>query len=834
MSRNRNSRLTAFAACAVVALCMGSATAPAHPIGSNVPLVFFENPGHLDPTIQFAGRSGALTTLFLTDGFAVRAAQGRGEELRGTQLVYTFEGAAPSARIDAIEPLDGRVNFLLGRDPSAWRTDLATYAALRYSGVYAGIDIVFRENGGVLEYDLMLSPGADLSQVRMRCEGADALHVDAQGNLVAETAVGTFIQSRPVTIERSDNGVAREVACHFVLLDEGAFGFAAPDRDPSARLLVDPGITFCGFLGGSNDDHDCGLAIGNDCACHVTGDTLSLDFPITAGAFDATANGQNDVFITKIVGIGNAILYSTYVGGSANDYGHGIVVDADGNSFVAGGTESANFPVSAGAFSTTLKGFTDMFVVKLASDGSAIAWASYLGGSGVEGTLGGQAISLRGDGRACVTGYTSSLDFPVTKGAPDTTQNDAGQFTDALVSEFTADGSALTFSTYLGGQDQDVGNSIAISPTGSVVVGGWSLSPDFPVTVGAFATTPAGLNGFVTDLDPTKVTPVAFTSFSGGGEQVVRDVAVANDGSVFLAGYVTKASALTTAGAFDTTYNGGVADGFILKVTSDGAAVIYGSYFGGSGDDGINAIDTDGATDDVYFAGSTTSADLATTAGAFDSSYNGGGSDAFVARLSASGSTLVYSSYLGGSSQEAAYAINAHQENSVYVAGGTSSIDFPATNSFDNTHNGSEDAFVMLLPVGAQACPDAAAVATYGNGKAGVNGVPQLNAVGLPTVPSATFALNVSNAAVNAPAWIVLGLQAGSTPLDGGTLLVAPILIEFTMTNGAGQIDIQTPIAENPNYCGVNLFAQVLVQDAAVATPLKLAMTPGLMLTFGN
>lgn len=811
-----------------------------HARSGSIPMAFVKNPGRFPPAVQFAGLAPDTATYLEDNAFVIRHG-GRvrsdlGEStVRGVVLRYSFVGAQADARVDVTDAREGRVNFLLGADPKEWRTGLPTFGEAQYSDLYPGVGMVLREHAGALEYDLILAPGADLSQVAIRCDGADRLYVDASGRLIAEAGEGRVIQSRPVTAELTADGSRRDVACRFELIDGDTYRFVAVDRDPSARLVIDPGITFSGFLGGSNDDHDCGCYIASDCSCYLTGDTLSVDFPTELGAFDSTANGGFDTFVTKIVGIGNALLYSTYVGGSQDDYGHGVVVDGLGRAYVAGGTRSSDFPVTPGAAQVALSGPTDLILMRLSADGSALEWASYLGGSGEEGTLGGQAIALDPQGRPSIGGYTRSMNFPVTKGAPDTTQNDAGVFGDGCVATLSADGSTVEFATYLGGEDIDVVNAISLGPNGDLVIGGWSRSSVFPVTTGAFATTPTlTFTGFVTCFDPDAVgNKVVFSTFTGGKDQIVRDIAVDASGDIYVAGFTAAASVPTTPGAFQSAFGGGT-DGFLLKLSPDGTSLIYGSYLGGSGEDVINGVDTDGVTGDAYVVGMTRSIDFPATSNAYDTSHNGG-QDAFVSRFTADGATLTYSTFLGGSADDAAYAMEAHDQNSVYVSGGTFSSDFPGLASFDDTANGGEDVFITLLPVGVDTCVADAGVAAYGVGKAGSNGLVPGFMSSAPKVPSPAFQLHVTQAAAFAPAWLIIGFNPVFTPLDGGFINVDPLHTVFVgMTDASGNLDVLAPIAENPNYCSKQLYAQILIQDPGVGSPLGLSMTAGLALLFGK
>jgi len=802
------------------------------------PLVFFENVGQLEGPVRYAGRLGGLAVFAHEDGFCVRAAdsvasEGRGA-YRGAVLNHVFEDRNESSKYEALEQTDAHVSFLRGNDPSKWASKLPTFATLKNAGLYPGVDLVLKGDARRFEYDLVTAPGADLSRVSMRIDGADRLNIAEDGSLEVETRYGVLQHDRPRTVAMLADGTRRVVEARYVLIDESRVGFQSDAVPAGARLLLDPTIAWSSFLGGVSDEHDCGTDIDDDCGCFLTGDTMSLDFPTTVGSFDETYNTNIDAFCTNLIGNGTKLIWSTYLGGSADDYGHGVRLGAGGVVNIAGGTGSRDFPATAGAYDVTFNGGHDIFVAKLTPDGTNLVYATFLGGAGEDGTHGGQAISITAAGEAAIAGYSSSVDFPVTKGAPDTTQNDGGASVDGVVAIFSVDGANLMFSTYLGGAGFDVASAIDVDPaTNIVVTGGWSTSVNFPVTVGAWATTPNGAdNGFVVKFDAAR--NVQFSSLLGSTNEVVRDVACEGNGSVLATGYTPSQTLPTTPGVFQSSIGGGH-DGFVARFQPDGSTVTYVSYLGGSQAEAGNAIDLDGVTGDAYICGLTESQDFPVTQHAFDPTYNGRG-DAFAMRVSADGQNLVYSTFLGGSSNDVAYSARVHGEGSLYVSGATLSGDFPVTAGvYDETANGGSDVFITLLPAGVTSCPANASTANYGVGKAGQNGVPTLTAVSAPIVPSPLATIQIANGAPNAPVWLLLGVSNASVPFDGGTMLVNPMRVwPIGNLNGAGVLDVSMFIPDNPNYCGKTMYGQAWIFDPTVQTPFQLSMTPGLALTFGN
>ena len=417
--------------------------------------------------------------------------------------------------------------------------------------------------------------------------------------------------------------------------------------------------------------------------------------------------------------------YSTYLGGGGADRSHAIAVDAAGNAYVTGGTFSPDFPTTAGAFQTSLgAGTFQAFVTKLNPSGSALVYSTYLGGNGGDESYG---IAVDAAGNAYVTGRTFSPDFPTTAGAFQTTY---GGEQDAFVTQLDAAGSALVYSTYLGGNRYDEGNSIAVDPAGNAYVGGLTQSFDFPTTAGAFQTRAVGdTNAFVAKLDSAGCTLVYCTYLGGSGNTGGGGLAVDASGNVYVEGATDSIDFPTTTGAFQTTYGGGISDAFVAKLDLAGAALVYSTYLGGSGEDSTFglAVDADG---NAYVTGGTFSSDFPTTMGALQTIHGGGSDDAFVTKLDATGSVLVYSTYLGGSGGDTGLGITVDTAGNAFVTGNTDSSDFPTTaTAFQTTYGGgTADAFVTQL----DAAGSALVYSTYLGGSGNEWG----SAIALDTLPN--------------------------------------------------------------------------------------------------
>jgi Beta-propeller repeat len=677
---------------------------------AKLPLVFVPNAGQSDARVRYSAQAGGATFYFTREEAVFAFTKGT----KGAVLRLGFVGANPRPVMEGRRLGPGRVNFLRGGDPAKWQTDLPTYGQVVYRDLWPGVDMVFRGAAGQLKYEFVLKPGARVGDIALRYRGARDLSVNGAGALVIGTPLGALRDERPRSYQVR-GGKQVPVASRYVLRGGARYGFAvAGGYDRARPLVIDPGLVYSTFLGGQDNDRAYALAVDGAGSAYVTGDSFFLPgFPTTAGAFDPTYNGGGDAFVTKLNPAGSALVYSTFLGGFSFDSGLGIAVDSNGNAYVTGETMSPNFPTTLGAFDPTFNfGQDDAFVTKLNPAGSALVYSTFLGGSSRDF---GFAIALGPNANAYVSGDTSSGDFPTTAGAFDMTFN-GGDF-DGFVTRLNAAGSALVYSTYLGGSARDDARGIAVDGGGSAYVSSDTFSGNFPTTAGAFDTTFNGASDVaVTKLNPAG-TALVYSTFLGGTstEGAFADVAVApkididSDRRAYVTATTTSLDFPTTPGAYQPASAGG-ADAFVTRLNSTGAALSYSTYLGGSADDVGLAIAVD-RQDDAYVAGSTDAADFPTTAGSFDTTFNGA-SDAFVARLGETGSTLAYSTFLGGSSTDGAIplfsfgeGIAVDGEGSVYVVGDTLSPDFPtSTGAFDQTYNGATDAFVTKLDV--DVCPD--------------------------------------------------------------------------------------------------------------------------------
>jgi len=685
-----------------------------------LPLYFEANRGQSDAQVKFLAR-GPEGTIFLTstemrllltrrEPPARNRLSHRGPALQApttaTAVRMTLAGASTTPRVSGLEELPGKVNYFIGNDPAAWRTNVPTYAKVRYDDVYPGIDVIYYGNQRQLEYDIIVRPGADPSRIVLDFQGADRLEVDGRGDLVLHTAAGPIHQRKPVIYQDID-GVRREVQGGYRLANSRQVSFRLAAYVASQPLIIDPVLSYSTYLGGSASDWGAGIAVDTAGNAYVTGSAPSPNFPTTTGAFQTTTNFfLGRAFVTKLDATGSALVYSTYLGGRSADAGLGIAVDAAGNAYVTGATFSGDFPTTAGAFQTTYGG---AFVTKLDPTGSALVYSTFLGGlSSLEGgAVFGSGIALDAAGNAYVTGSAGAFSFPTTVGAFQTTRIFGG--TPAFVTKLNPSGTALVYSTFLGGRFFQTGAAIAVDAAGNAYVTGDTQANDFPTTVGAFQTTfgRSVAKAFVTKLNPPASALVYSTYLGGSDFDRGLGIAVDTAGNAYVTGQARSSDFPTTPGAFQTTFRSGPlggSDAFVTKIDPTGSTLVYSTYLAGGGDDAGSAIAVD-ARGNAYVTGYTASIDFPTTTGAVQIT-SAGDYDAFVAALNPTGSApLIYSTYLGGSNADAGGGIALDAAGNAYITGGARSSNFPTTaGAFQTTFGGATggggavgDAFVAKI-----------------------------------------------------------------------------------------------------------------------------------------
>jgi acyl dehydratase len=605
-----------------------------------------------------------------------------------------LRNANPAAKVTGVDELAGTSNYFIGNDPTKWRTHVPAYAKVKYEEIYSGIDLVYYGNQRQLEYDFIVSPGADPRRIEFEVSGAKRIRQDAQGELVFTLGENEIRWHKPVAYQ-DKNGARHEIATRFTITDTKRVGFELAKYDASRPLYIDP-LIYSTYLGGSDYDAGYGVAVDSAGNAYVTGYTSSSDFP-TMSSMQASLAGKPDVFVSKINPSGSALVYSTYLGGSSEDVGYGIAVDSAGNAYVAGQTSSADFP-TMNPLQPTYGGLGDAFVAKINSAGSGLVYSTYLGGNNVDGANG---IAVDSEGNAYVTGNASSTNFPTTPGAFQTVCNFYCYGYDAFVAKINPTGTAFVYTTLLGGNSTEYSQGIAADSEGNAYVVGFTASTDFPTTSGAFQRVCNDGRGcadaFVAKINSAGSALVYSTYLGGGGLDYGNGVAVDGQGNAYVTGYSTSTD-FPTANPLQAAKRGR-ADAFVAKLNPTGSALVYSTYLGGRGNDVGLGIAVDGAGN-AYVTGATNSGSFPTRN---PLQARSGPYDGFISKLNPAGSALVYSTYLGGSFYDFSNGIAVDGVGNAYVTGYTSSTDFPVTvGAFQTTCGGNncsayEDAFVAKI-----------------------------------------------------------------------------------------------------------------------------------------
>jgi Abnormal spindle-like microcephaly-assoc'd, ASPM-SPD-2-Hydin/Beta-propeller repeat len=776
-------------------------------------MAFEVNQGQTDEHVNFVARGGGYT-LFLTPNAAVLKLRGAGKRPDAPEAVLRMNlaGANRSPEISGLAKLVGKSNYFIGNDPKKWRTDVPNYGRVRYRDAYPGVDLVYYGNQQQLEYDFVVAPGADPRVIALDLavgfNRKARLEIAANGDLVVPTPGGEVRFHKPIVYQSDDRSVRHAIGGRWSLRGANRAGFEVASYDARKALIIDPVLSYSTYLAGSGNDDAQGVAVDSAGNTYVTGGAASLNFP-TRNPLQPTNRGKTDTFVTKLDPTGSTLVYSTYLGGSGFDSPYGMTVDAFGNAYVGGSTGSTDFPTTPGAFQRTcsggcVHGISDLFVTKLNATGSALVYSTYLGGTGTERFL--QGIAVDSVGHTYVTGWTTSSDFPTTPGAFQTKLRGSVA---AFVTEFDPSGSTLVYSTYLSGSGSDYGAGLVLDSSGNAYVSGYTSSTDFPITPGAFQrTSGGGFDAFVTKVNPSGSALVYSTYLGGTDTENANTIALDASRNAYITGFTCSANYPITPGAFQTSYKASSCTNlggnvFVTALNSTGSALIYSTFLGGTGIDVAFAIALD-STNVAYITGRTDSADFPMTPGAFQTA-SGGGIDVFVTELSATGSALVYSTFLGGSQSESAYAIALDGSGGLYLAGRTLSPNFPTTPSaFDPTcsrcvSGAPNHGFAAKFAPGDQVWPLSL---SFGNQAVGTSSNPQ----------NATFS-NSGTSVVNITGITITGPDSGdfSQTHTCGT----------TLANGAS---CTISVTFKPLASGTRT-AEVVITDDAANSPQTVALS---------
>jgi uncharacterized protein (TIGR03437 family) len=626
---------------------------------AGMPLRFEINRGQSDSTVDFVARGASGTVLIRAQGAVVKA--------RGASPVFlNFTGAIAPAAPEPLEPLSTRSNYYLGRDPSRWLSGVPNFGRVRYRHVWPGIDLVYYGSANRLEYDFVVAPGADPRAIGFAVRADGRVRIDGNGDLLLG---GGIRQHKPLIYQDTPSG-RHFIAGNYVLAHGNRVTFRIAPYDHRHALIIDPIISYSTLFGGSGDDSGAGIAVDFAGNAYITGATSSSDLP--AGVAGSVFKGTPpDVFIAKIKPDGTGLVYCTYLGGEADDEGRAIAIDPAGNAYVTGVTSSRAFPATGGTVQTTYGlGKSDAFVAKIGPAG-ALVWATYLGGLGEDE---GRGIAADASGNTYVTGITGSGNFPVSLAAYQSKYK--GGAHDGFLAKLNPLGTGLTYSTFYGSTGDDQPAAIAIDPAGNAYVTGSTNGDDFPTTTNAYQTAASNAVSvaFVMKFNPAG--QPAYSTYLGGEiSDAAKGIAVDFAGNAYIAGVTSSPGFPSTDGVIKAGLSG-TSDAFVTKLNAAGNNLVYSTYLGGSGPDGATAIGLD-LVGNAYVTGTTSSPDFPANKALQGSPV--GDVDGFVAKIDPTGANIVYSSYIGGSRDEQAAAIAVDPLSNAYVAGSTSSPNFPTT-----------------------------------------------------------------------------------------------------------------------------------------------------------
>lgn len=642
-----------------------------------LPIPFIPNAGQTDTAVAFQAHDMGGTLFFTEEGVILSLPQNK--DGINPVVKMQFAGANPT-EIRGETPLPGTVNYIQGDNPTHWYTDLPTYQTIVYEQIYPGIDLTYDGVYGRLKGTFTVRPGADPGQIRWQHVGATAVTTQTNGDLVI-TLPGseTVIEKAPLAWQTS-NGQRQIIPVSYTI-NQGTVNFTLGQYDPTRPLTIDPTLIYSATFGGSSYEDVEGIAVDADGNIYLTGTTNSTNFP-TENPYQGSKHGDDSAYVTKINPEGSSIIYSTFIGGSEDDEGNDIAVTSDGKATIAGVSDSSNFP-TANAPQSNNRGVDDAFILQLNSSGNGLVFSTYLGGGGMDEA---DSIALDNQGNVYVTGYTASANFP-THQAWDSTFNGA---TDAFVTKLNPSGTAWVYSTFLGGSSTDSGASIAVDSAGSAYVAGETNSGNFPTHNPYQASNHGSQDLFITKLNSAG-SALTYSTFLGGSSGDYNyDLGVTAAGQAVLVGN-TDSNNFPTHNPIQAS-NAGLSDAYVTTLAADGQSLTFSTYLGGANADKAYGLALDG--NDIYVTGDTFSVNFPVQNPL--QSLSAGEADAFIAKLS--GTSLVYSTYLGTGGSDHGVDVAADGAGNAYVAGLTAEASsFPESSMLGGSTGGVIDVFVVKV-----------------------------------------------------------------------------------------------------------------------------------------
>ncbi|MCE9657980.1 MAG: SBBP repeat-containing protein [Burkholderiales bacterium] len=861
--------------------------APAALRSITAPSLRFEtNLGQAVPEARFVARGADFAAEVFDDGVRVSRPARRGAD--GTPSAAAsarlrFVGAATSRPIDPRERAAGSTNYLLGSDRGQWLRDVPSWRQLRQADLYPGIDLVYYGRDSVFEYDLVVHPGADPSRIRIAVSAEAKPKIDAAGDLLLDGAEGKLRMHRPVLYQHVD-GKKKTLAGDYVLLAANEVGFRLPEYDRTLPLVIDPTfkLLYSTYLGGVHDDQVGGVVLDAQNNAYVVGNSGSEDFPVSGNAYQNTrkAIGRyvRNVVVTKFDASGT-LIYSTFIGGTVNDYGIGIAVDGNGRASITGYTDSPDFPVTANAYQATKIGGRSTYLATLSSDGSALAYSTYYSGTGGSGA----ANVFVEPGGTLLIGGTAGPGLPTTVGAYKTTLA-AGNAVFFARFDTAATGAAqLVAATYWGTdapQTNFLGSGVflytmAVDAAGSPWATGQAYTTNLPVSANPVVASPPAmtpgcspnqvpLNSFayVVHLS-TDLKSLAYASYltgNNGGQATCAEyghgIAFDTAGNVYVGGSTSSLLYPTTAGVPQPTSpaNSGFDGytGFVTKIKADGSAILWSTYLGGNaGRTYLSGLLSDATGALWMYATSSGGSNFPVTADALQKTHGGGTFDVSLTKLDPATAAVQYSTFLGGSGDDGIAGLAFDPSGNAYIAGTSASFNYPTTANAvqpaltPNAYDGADWVFTLL---------GSGTIGSVRPPTAGNTGDATLHVGGVGIQTGATAALVAADNSSIAAAYFVLDANGGGATLtfalDGKAMGSYALVITnpdgtVLRKNDAFSIGAGSPpslttqvIGRAKIRTGVPATYQIVVSNTggqdAFALPLWLDMPDGLTPAFAG
>lgn len=670
-----------------------------------IPLYFISNQGQMDKHALYYARTQRYTLWLTSEGlvfdFIKKESTSKNNDKQKnnkmTQLPgkfddqsnikyqrevsrLIFQNANPHPVVTPIDGTDYKVNYFIGNNKKKWKMDIPTSKAILYQEIYNRIDLKIYGMEREVEYDWKVKPGGRVSDICFKYQDVKSVTIDGSGHLVIDTRMGQLVHKKPVGFQVID-GKLIDIPVAFKQIDPFTYGFQAGSYNTNYELIIDPLVlVYSTYLGGSNVDNVYSIAVDNSGCAYVAGYTGSINFPLRNPIKNTLEVNYLDGFITKFSSTGNSLIYSTYIGSSNIDYCYGVAVDSNNCAYVVGYTRGSDFPTQ-NPYQVTFGGNIDAFITKLSSTGNSLIYSTFIGRSDNEYAC---AVTVDNSGAAYVVG-AAALNFPITSSAFDTTYNGGGR--DLFVLKMLPSGTDIIYSTYLGGSKTEDVTDLVVDDSGVLYIVGNLDSIDFP-TQNAYKGYISGIwDAFITKVNASGSGLEYSTYFGGTNTDQIHSVAIDSSKSIYITGY-SNSSNFPIVNAY-RDWMAGINDAFVTKFSPSGSTLEYSTFFGGSGSEsgyGI-AVDSNGC---AIVLGNTNSVDLPYYP--FDSPYqryNAGDTDFFLAKFFPDGSQLLFSTYFGGSLNDAAADIAIDSNNGIYITATTISTDFPVLNPYQSTFQGS-------------------------------------------------------------------------------------------------------------------------------------------------